>query len=192
MTSPDTFNGRKPVSDGPSFRNKGYQSLESEQIPPAVPRIKLIGVNSEPYTSRRTEGQNIHFSKPRTPLYEGDDPFTTSTKSPEEMQETRLLKGVENSDPLHPQYKRGDNNESARGDFDSRTEFNRQQSESQVIRKINSGFEILRPGTLDRPQAHDDTKLKGENNSERHLSRKLQRKSRDVSQPRESRFVEET
>ena len=112
------------------------------------------------------------------------------------MQQTRLLRGAENSDPSHPQYRHDVRDESSRGDYDTRliqaAEMNRQQLESQVIRKINSGFEILRPGTLNRPQSHDETKLKGEGHWEKHLSRKLQRRSRDVSHSRESRFVEET
>lgn len=112
------------------------------------------------------------------------------------MQQTRLLQGAENSDPSQPQYRRDIRDESSGEDFDTRlvqaAEMNRQQVESQVIRKINSGFEILRPGTLDRPQSHDETKLKGEGNWEKHLSRKLQRRSRDASHPRESRFIEET
>lgn len=144
----------------------------------------------------RPVGQNSRLTKPQTPLYESEDPFTTPTKSLEEMQQTRLLEGVENSDPSHSQYKRRDKDESPRADFDTRliqaSELNRQQLESQVIRKINSGFEILRPGTLNRPQSYHDTKLKGESSSEKHLSRKLQRRSRDVGHPRESRFVEET
>ena len=178
----------------PSFQTLGYQSPESEQILPAVPQIKFTGVNNEPSTSMPLVKQKFRLNKPQAPLYENEDPFTTPPKSVEEQ--TRLLQGAENSDPTHSQYKRRDKDESPRADFDTRlvqaAELNRQQLESQVIRKINSGFEILRPGTLNRPQTHDDTKLKGESNSEKHLSRKLQRKSRDVSHPRESRFVEET
>ena len=31
---------------------------------------------------------------------------------------------------------------------------NRQTRQSQVVRKVNSGFEILSPGSLSRPQEH--------------------------------------
>lgn len=184
------------MPDEPNFQTMGYQSPGSEHIPPAVPRIRLTGVNNEPSASTHVGGQNFRFSKSQGPLHEGEDPFTTHTKSLPEMQQTRLLQGAENSNPSHPHYRGDDKDESSRADFDTRlvqaAELNRQQLESQVIRKINSGFEILRPGTLNRPQSHDDAKLKGEGNWEKHLSRKLHRRSRDVSHPRESRFVEET
>lgn len=194
--SRDNFNGRKELPDESKFHNMGYQRPQSEYMP-VVPQIKLTSVsNNESSASVHSMGQNLHFSKPRRPLYESEDPFTTHQKSPEEMQQTRLLEGAENTDPSHPQHRRDNKNGNPRADFDTRlvqaADLNRQQLESQVIRKINSGFEILRPGTLNRPQSHDETKLKGEGNWEKHLSRKLQRRSRDVSQPRESRFVEET
>lgn len=196
MASHDTFNQKTTVPDEPSFQTMRYQNPGSEQIPPAAPRIKSPGVNNEPSASTHLAEQNFYATKPQAPLHVSDDPFTTPTKNPEEMQQTRLHKGAENSDPSYSQYKRSDNDESSRADFNTRlfqaAEVNRPNSESQVIRKINSGFEILRPGTLNRPQTHDDTKLKGENNAEKQLSRKLQRKSRGVGHSRESRFVEET
>lgn len=51
---------------------------------------------------------------------------------------------------------------------------------SQVIRKINSGFEILRPGTLDQPRRSNDTAALQEipDNGNKRQSKKLQRKRR--------------
>lgn len=71
---------------------------------------------------------------------------------------------------------------------------NRQLRQSQVVRKINSGFEILQPGTLDRArQSSDivDVKPEFEQWSKRQ-SKKLQKKSPSESPTKRlSHFVEE-
>lgn len=78
---------------------------------------------------------------------------------------------------------------------------NRQNRQSQVARKINSGFEILRPGSFSRPQGHiavwnekagagsDHYREQAAEGSDRQRhSKKLQRKRADS---KESRFKEE-
>ena len=56
---------------------------------------------------------------------------------------------------------------------------NRQLRRSQVIRKVNDGFEILRPGTLDtRRRSSDITDLRGDYDRK---PKKLQRRSRASS-----------
>ena len=56
---------------------------------------------------------------------------------------------------------------------------NRQLRRSQVIRKVNDGFEILRPGTLDNPRRSSDiTDLREDYNRK---PMKLQRRSRASS-----------
>ena len=56
---------------------------------------------------------------------------------------------------------------------------NRQLRRSQVIRKVNDGFEILRPGTLDNPRRSSDiTDLREDYNRK---PKKLQRRSRASS-----------
>ena len=56
----------------------------------------------------------------------------------------------------------------------------RQNKKSQVIRKINSGFEILKPGTLDQPRQISETiaERNGEDFYDQRKPRKLQRKGR--------------
>lgn len=57
---------------------------------------------------------------------------------------------------------------------------NRRLRRSQVIRKINSGFEILRPGTLDAPrQSNDNTEWTVEDGKRE--SKKLQKRGRALS-----------
>lgn len=63
---------------------------------------------------------------------------------------------------------------------------NRQLRRSQVVRKVNSGFEILRPGTLDTPRQSSDTADAREEYNRK--SKKLQRRSRASSG---SNFIED-
>ena len=63
---------------------------------------------------------------------------------------------------------------------------NRQLRRSQVIRTVNPGFEILRPGTLDTSRGSSDTADARENYNRK--SKKLQRRSRASSG---SNFVED-
>lgn len=57
-----------------------------------------------------------------------------------------------------------------------------QVRESHVLRKINSGFEILQPGTLDQPRPSGDPNSEknqsasGKGSSERRHSAKLQKR----------------
>ncbi|CAD6569467.1 MAG: hypothetical protein ASARMPREDX12_007863 [Alectoria sarmentosa] len=62
---------------------------------------------------------------------------------------------------------------------------NRQLRRSQVVRKVNSGFEVLRPGTLDTPRRSSDTADAREDYNRK--SKKLQRRSRASSG---SNFIE--
>ncbi|KAF2471945.1 uncharacterized protein BDR25DRAFT_221724 [Lindgomyces ingoldianus] len=61
------------------------------------------------------------------------------------------------------------------------------QRESQVLRKVNSGFEILRPGTF-APPSPEDEKPAG---SEKRQSKRLQKKRRPSDGSRTSHFVEQ-
>ena len=59
---------------------------------------------------------------------------------------------------------------------------NRQLRRSQVIRKVNSGFEILRPGTLDVPrQSTDSAEWQEDGSGIKRQSRKLQKRGRATS-----------
>ena len=78
---------------------------------------------------------------------------------------------------------------------------NRQHRQSEVVRKINPGFEILRPGSFSRPQTYvadwnekaggvnDHYRGQGpEGSDKKRYSKRLQRKRADS---KESRFKEE-
>ena len=53
----------------------------------------------------------------------------------------------------------------------------RQLGRSQIVRKVNSGFQILAPGTFDAPIQNDAGRKEGVPGNKRH-SRKLQKRSR--------------
>lgn len=59
------------------------------------------------------------------------------------------------------------------------------QRESQILRKVNSGFEILRPGTF-QPPTPEELEL-----AEKRQSKKLQKKRRTSGDSRPSAFVEQ-
>lgn len=60
-----------------------------------------------------------------------------------------------------------------------------QQRESQVLRSVNSGFQVLKPGTF-QPATPEEVEL-----AERRQSKKLQKKRRTSSDSRKSAFVEQ-
>lgn len=59
------------------------------------------------------------------------------------------------------------------------------QRESQVLRKVNDGFEILRPGTFHPPTPEELE------NAEKRQSKKLQKKRRTSGDSRQSAFIEQ-
>ncbi|KAF2706583.1 hypothetical protein K504DRAFT_385503 [Pleomassaria siparia CBS 279.74] len=67
-----------------------------------------------------------------------------------------------------------------------------QQRESQILRKVNSGFEILHPGTLGQPPNPEDQSAAASNElGERRQSKKLQKRRKSSSASRTSHFVEQ-
>lgn len=65
---------------------------------------------------------------------------------------------------------------------------NRRDVDSQVLRKVNSGFEILRPGTFAPPSPEEEDKAA---NAEKRQSKRLQKKRRSSAGSRTSHFVEQ-
>jgi hypothetical protein len=66
------------------------------------------------------------------------------------------------------------------------------QRENQILRKVNSGFEILRPGTFAQPPSPEEQTTE-QNFGEKRQSKRLQkrRKSSSGSQTRTSHFTEQ-
>ncbi|KAF2787017.1 hypothetical protein K505DRAFT_134371 [Melanomma pulvis-pyrius CBS 109.77] len=67
------------------------------------------------------------------------------------------------------------------------------ERESQVLRKVNSGFEILRPGTLGQPPSPEDEKPAdgGNNFGDKRQSKRLQKRRKSSSGSRTSHFIEQ-
>ncbi|KAF2743118.1 hypothetical protein M011DRAFT_497116 [Sporormia fimetaria CBS 119925] len=62
------------------------------------------------------------------------------------------------------------------------------QRQSQVLRKVNSGFEILRPGTLGEPPSPEEDRTP---TGEKRRSKKLQKRRTSSSASRPSQFIEQ-
>ena len=72
------------------------------------------------------------------------------------------------------------------------TDSNRQSQRAQVIRKVNSGFEILRPGTLEKSrQSNDSADLRQSLETEqKRQGKRLQKKRRESTKGKVSEFSE--
>ncbi|KAF2639861.1 hypothetical protein P280DRAFT_51358 [Massarina eburnea CBS 473.64] len=68
------------------------------------------------------------------------------------------------------------------------TQQNNRESQSQVLRKVNSGFEILRPGTFPPPSPEEE---KATPDSSKRQSKRLQKKRTTSNGSRTSHFVEQ-
>lgn len=144
------------------------------------------------------------------PVTEASDPFMTPLGTPmvypmQSMEEPPSFANFVNANPLPESHLASvdDSEETSPSSQESapplqRTDGNRQPRQSQVIRKINSGFEILHPGSFSQPQKNyaGDWIQDLEKGNEQDLSttkvdkapKKLQRKRADS---KESRFKEQ-
>jgi hypothetical protein len=125
------------------------------------------------------DGHASHQARQAVPLLETYAPDAQRMYQPEAYQ------------PRLPQYDYED--QFTPQEFASQESTSRNQRESQVIRKINSGFEILRPGTFGQPPNPEEQQLTEQNLGEKRQSKRLQkrRKSSSGSQTRTSHFVEQ-
>ena len=112
-------------------------------------------------------------------VHEPSDPFATPEASPKEDRIPVMVDGppaIQHSDLIGNgdiDYMQG--HAQPLRPFDG----NRQLRRSQVVRKVNDGFEILRPGTLDTPRRSSDiTDLREDYDRK---PKKLQRRSRASS-----------
>lgn len=112
-------------------------------------------------------------------IHEPSDPFATPETSPKE---DRMPVMVDAPPPdQHSEMIGNGDIDYIQGHAQPLRPFdgNRQLRRSQVIRKVNSGFEILRPGTLDTPRQSTDIADVREDCNRK--SKKLQRRSRASS-----------
>jgi hypothetical protein len=69
--------------------------------------------------------------------------------------------------------------------YEAQPSQNQNQQQSQVVRKVNSGFEILRPGTFGEPPSPEDDK------PEKPQSKRLQKRRKSSGGSKTSQFVEQ-
>lgn len=163
-----------------------------------VPQIRLSGVDNDWTADAHPAEHKYYFAGPPSPLYEDrNDPFDMPAESPMD-QRTRLNSSeIRSRDPPKPRFSLSDEDEISpdpRNSQMTQDDVTRHLRMSQVVRKVNSGFEILRPGTLDRPpQPSDDVNpdldfdVTGSSPTKKRL-----RKNRDSLSLKGSRFTEGT
>lgn len=142
------------------------------------PPLRPIAIHTEEAVPRSAskldqDGHVSHQTRQAMPLLE------TFTPDPQMMDQPEAYR------PRGPQ----DNYEEKFAPKDIATP--QYQRESQVLRKVNSGFEILRPGTFGQPPSPEEQE--GSNLNDKRQSKRLQksRKSSTGSQTRTSHFVEQ-
>lgn len=161
-----------------------------------VPQIRLSGVDNEWAASTHPAEHKYFFAGPPSPLYEDSmDPFDAPADGP--MGERRNLDSsseIRSRDPPKPRFSLSDEDEisPAPRNPQIQDDVTRNSRTSQVIRKVNSGFEILRPGTLDKPPQTSEETYPGHDLEIGGSPpiRKLHKKNRDSLSLRESRFTE--
>ena len=166
------------------------QSSEASQLLPDV-RLPDVGMGWTPTQPEFAESDHMlqrQFSWELSPDLEfGSDPFKTPTSSPirsSTADEQHFTGFYQTSEPAAPVPERriehlGDESLPPQERQEaSQTGSDQGKRASQVLRQVNSGFEILRPGTLDQQRrsidisdAHWD-----EEAGQKRRSRKLQRK----------------
>jgi len=172
------------------------------------PRNRLSGTTG--IVKLGTPAEHRYSFEEEYPVAEASDPFMTPLGTPmacpiQSMEEPPSFANFVNANPLPESHIAlvDDSEETSPFSQESapplqRTDGNRQAHRSQVIRKINSGFEILQPGSLSQPQKNyaGDWNRDLERGNEQDLSttkveqapKKLQRKRADS---KESRFKEQ-
>ncbi|KAF2182149.1 hypothetical protein K469DRAFT_245556 [Zopfia rhizophila CBS 207.26] len=134
--------------------------------PPLAPAISPTEESSIPSASKyNQDGHSSNQARQVVPLLETYQPQAYQAYQPQTYQ------------PRGPQHEYED--EVAQ----NAVQTTQNQRESHVIRKVNSGFEILRPGTFGPPSPEEEK-------SEKRQSKRLQKKRRPSESSRTSHFAE--
>lgn len=180
--SPDTA-----TSSGPSKSAYGQ----------GIPQIRLSGVENDWAAGTHPAEHKYHFAGPPSPLYEdSNDQFDMpADSSMDERTRINSSSEIHNRDPPKPRFSLSDEDEispAPRNSQMAQDDITRHMRISQVVRKVNSGFEILRPGTLDKPPKTSDDAKPGQDLDVAGSSptKKRNRKNQDSVPLRESRFTE--
>ena len=106
----------------------------------------------------------------------GRNPFATLPRRPSDDEAPVFHLDDDSTDyPIWPHD--GTNDQPSSAEPQVPVDASRQLRMSQVVRKVNSGFQILAPGTFDAPIQNDAGRKEGVPGNKRH-SRKLQKRSR--------------
>ena len=134
-----------------------------------------LHVRNRHHAMTRT-GQHGSTNETKNPAPEGKDPFATPSRRPSDN--GALVFHIDDDSTEYPMR-----THDGATDQPSNTEplvpvdASRQLGRSQIVRKVNSGFQILAPGTLDAPIQDNATRKEDVPRNKRH-SRKLQKRSR--------------
>ncbi|KAJ4367488.1 hypothetical protein N0V83_007071 [Neocucurbitaria cava] len=139
------------------------QKTPSPPLPPVIDSQEEIGVASSFMPTQ--DGHAVNEARQAVPLTESYAP-----------------KAAYYPDAYQP---RGPHHQYSYDEVPYEVNTDQNQRDSQVIRKVNSGFEILRPGTF-QPPTPEELEL-----AERRQSKKLQKKRRSSGDSRQSAFVEQ-
>lgn len=172
------------------------------------PRNRLSGTTG--IVKPVTPAEHRYSFEEDHPVAEAGDPFMTPLGTPminpmQSMEEPPSFANFVNANPLPESHIASVDDSAGSSPYPQegapplqRTDGNRQPRQSQVVRKINSGFEILQPGSLSQPQQNyaGDWNRDVERGNEHDYSttkieqapKKLQRKRADS---KESRFKEQ-
>lgn len=176
-----------PASSGPSKSAHGH----------GVPQIRLSGVDNDWTPGTQPIEHKYYFAGPPSPLYEDrNDPFDMPADTPrDERTGLNSSSEIRSRDPPNPRFSLSDADEDEISPATRNSQMTQDDMRhlriSQVVRKVNSGFEILRPGTLVKPPQSDDANpgqdLEIAGGSP---TKKLHKRTRDSLSLRESRFTE--
>lgn len=170
-----------PGSDDTSRLESGRHSARirnGKEVAHTPPIEDMLGqTNSHGETSRH---------RPASSASDDSDPFITPTRMSVDahIAELHLDGGFDDAATHHAQLMDTNDITYDQGHAQPLRPFeaNGPPRQSQVIRKINSGFEILRPGTLDRPLRNSiNTEWKESEPNNKRQSKKLQRRNRASS-----------
>ena len=143
------------VQDVTAFR--ASQPLTSQRSYVLDDDRNFSGKSPDGLTLLQKPVEGFNNTKSSSPVLEAGDPFVTPVATPSEDHLSKLSLDLNAADYHVPMIK-DDSITYTQGHalplqpFDA----NRQERQSQVVRKINSAFEILRPGTLDRSRQSSD------------------------------------
>ena len=136
----------------------------------------LQGTQSNGMTAAYEAGQHGRRNKTKDPALRGKNPFATPPRRPSD--DDAPVFHIDDDSTAYPILTHdGTTEQPSSGDPLMLIDASRQPKGPQVVRKVNSGFQILAPGTFDAPIPDDVGRKEVIPGNKRH-SRKLQKRSR--------------